>query len=837
MARIGANIRVSGIVQGVGFRPFIHKQITDHSLCGFIRNTSKGVEIEIEGEPERVQLFIDELWTKAPALAVIKDVKAEYYDELKNYTDFRILSSQVLPGRQALISPDVGLCEDCRRELFDPKNRRYRYPFINCTNCGPRYTIVKDVPYDRPLTSMGAFPMCAPCDKEYHDITDRRYHAQPTCCPDCGPEVEYYSNNRYMQTDVPANDTSSAFASLRHLPLEGKAKGEEALAEAIQLLESGGILCVKGLGGMHLACRADQPESVKELRRRKEREEKPFALMALDIGSARQLCEISPAEEKLLTSRQRPIVLLKKKDPKAYPEISENDRLGVMLPYTPLHELLLQDGPALLIMTSANLSDRPIIKDNAEALRELSDIADGFLLHNRDIVARCDDSLLWELDGEPYFARRSRGWAPEPIEADLSKALPDRKIYSCNPYKDKEKAYNYKMFPSLLACGAEQKASFALSKSAASVTDGGSEENGGRVQVFLSPHIGEGKNFETLSHYEDTVKHYEKLFDIRPQALVCDLHPDYLTTRYAEKRAAAGQLPLIKVQHHHAHMAACMADNMLSGRTLGIIWDGTGYGTDGTVWGGEFLLGDYEDFTRAASLRPFRLPGGDLCAKEIRRVTLSLLTDARELAADQDDKSALAAVDQVLSRFQAFPGAEAACFQLSQGINTPLTSSIGRLFDGVSALLGICGRSSYEGQAAVLLEAAAKSGIEEALPYAIIEGRDWLLFDERPMIAAICCLLAEGAGRDELAARFMNTLIDLAVDLADRIREKEPFKQIVLSGGSFQNLYILTRLQKKLESAGFRVHRHRRVSPNDEGIPLGQLAIGAARISREAPHE
>jgi hydrogenase maturation protein HypF len=790
MARIGANIRISGIVQGVGFRPFIHKQITDHSLCGFIRNTSKGVEIEIEGEPERVRLFIDELWTKAPALAVIKDVKAEYYDELKNYTDFQILSSQVLPGRQALISPDVGLCEDCRRELFDPENRRYRYPFINCTNCGPRYTIVKDVPYDRPLTSMGAFPMCGPCDKEYHEITDRRYHAQPTCCPDCGPRVEYFRSGR------------------------SKALGEKALAEAVKLLERGGILCVKGLGGMHLACRADQPESVKELRRRKEREEKPFAVMARDIESARLLCEISPAEEKLLVSRQKPIVLLKKKDPGACLEISENDRLGVMLPYTPLHELLLQDGPPLLIMTSANLSDRPIIKDNGEALQELSDIADGFLLHDRDIVARCDDSLLWELDGEPYFTRRSRGWAPEPIEA----VLPGPAL-------------------SLLACGAEQKASFALSKCVSSAADGGSEESNGTAQVFLSPHIGEGKNFETLSHYEDTIKHYENLFDILPQALICDLHPDYLTTRYAEKRAAAELLPLIKVQHHHAHMAACLADNGLSGRTLGIIWDGTGYGTEGTVWGGEFLLGDYKSFTRAASLRPFRLPGGDLCTKEIRRITLSLLTDALEWAVERDDGNALSAVDKTLSRFQALPGAEAARFQLSQGINAPFCSSIGRLFDGVSALLGIRDRSSYEGQAAVLLEAAAKSGTEAALPYAIMEKSGRLLFDERPMTAALCRLLQEGAGTDELAARFMNTLVEMAADLAGRIREKEGFEQIVLSGGSFQNLYILTRLQKKLEAEGFRVYRHCRVSPNDEGIPLGQLAVGAAIISREVPHE
>ncbi len=775
MTRIGANIKVSGIVQGVGFRPFIHKQITDHSLCGFIRNTSKGVEIEIEGEPERVRLFIDELWTKAPALAVVQDVKATYYHTLKNYTDFRILHSQVLPGRQALISPDVCLCEDCRRELFDPKDRRYRYPFINCTNCGPRYTIVKDVPYDRPLTSMGSFPMCGPCEQEYHDIADRRYHAQPTCCPDCGPKLEYYT----AQADTSGDRVPDCYE-------------EAALAEAVKLLEAGGILCVKGLGGMHLACRADLPESVLRLRHRKEREEKPFALMARDLETAQTVCRISPAEKALLLRRQRPIVLLKKNDPNAFPEISENDRLGLMLPYTPLHELLLHDGPALLIMTSANLSDKPILYRNEEALTELAGIADGFLLHNRDIIARCDDSLLWEVEGQPYFARRSRGWAPEPIEVQL-------------PGQAR----------SILACGAEQKASFALTR---------------EKEVFLSPHIGEGKNWETLSHYEDTIRHYEKLFDIRPAVLACDLHPDYLTSRFAEKKAEKEHIPLVKVQHHHAHMAACMADNGLSGRTLGIIWDGTGYGTDGSVWGGEFLLGDYKDSTRAASLLPFRLPGGDLCAKQIRRVTCSLLEDAKAWA-DAENKPLLsAAVRKQLLALEALPAAAVVRYQLDQEINCPLTSSMGRLFDGVSALLGIKNQASYEGQAAVLLEAAAAAEITEALPYTITEGADRLLFDWRPMIASLCLLREQGVPASELAARFMNTLCDMAASISVRLREKNDFEQIVLSGGSFQNLYILFRLQRRLEKEGFRVYRHRRVSPNDEGIPLGQLSVAAARL-------
>ncbi|MBO4873666.1 MAG: carbamoyltransferase HypF [Lachnospiraceae bacterium] len=786
MARIGANIRVSGIVQGVGFRPFIHKQITDHSLCGFIRNTSQGVEIEIEGEDDRVRLFIDELWTKAPALAVVRDVQAVFYHELKDYTDFRILSSQVLPGRQALISPDVGLCEDCRRELFDSKNRRYRYPFINCTNCGPRYTIVKDVPYDRPLTSMGKFPMCGPCDAEYHDIADRRYHAQPTCCPDCGPQLEYFETAGF-----PKPETAP----------EGE--GEAALAAAVRLLEQGGILCVKGLGGMHLACRADLEESVLALRRRKEREEKPFALMARDLDAVRAVCEITPAEEALLKRRQRPIVLLKKKDPAAFGFLSENSRLGIMLPYTPLHELLLNDGPALLVMTSANLSDKPILKDNEDALRELAGIADGFLLHNRDIVARCDDSLLWELDGKPYFARRSRGYAPEPIE-------PETLSFS----------------RSILACGAEQKASFAISKLPV--------DGSGPAQVFLSPHIGDCKNWETLSHYEDTISHYEKLFDLKPQALVCDLHPDFLTTRYAERRAAAEGLPLIRVQHHHAHMAACLADNGLSGRSLGIIWDGSGYGTDGTVWGGEFLLGDSSDFTRAASLRPFRLPGGDKAVREIRRLAVSLLEDAAKWAAE-NRREVLPALEAERLSLTKDAAAAAALRQLESGINCPLSSSMGRLFDAVSCLLGICAQASYEGQAAILLEAAAETGARETLSYGLLTGQGRLLFDERPMTAELIRLKREeNVPPARLAAMFLNTLVRMSTEICRRLKDELPppqrFEQIVLSGGTFQNMFLVEKLPRALEKEGFRVYHHKQVSANDEGLCLGQLAVAAARL-------
>ncbi len=782
MARIGANIHVNGIVQGVGFRPFIHKQITDHSLCGFIRNTSEGVEIEIEGEPERVRQFEAELWTKAPALAVVREVETVYYSPLKDYTDFRIIESKALARRNTLVSPDMGLCADCRRELFDPENRRCRYPFINCTNCGPRYTIVRDVPYDRPLTSMAPFPMCGPCESEYHTITDRRYHAQPVCCPDCGPGLFFYDAAGQLLNE-----------SAGEHPAGGtRAADEEALRLAVELLKKGGILAVKGLGGIHLAAAADDPAPAETLRQRKGREEKPFALMVRDVNEAAALCEVSEAEEKLLTAQERPIVLLKKKDPAAYRHISENSRLGIMLPYTPLHELLLHDGPARLIMTSANLSDEPILSDNEEALARLKGIADGFLLHNREIVARCDDSLIWEWEGEPYFARRSRGFAPRPITVP---ALT-------------------RNAPSILACGAEQKASFAFSSGSG---------------VFLSPHIGDAKNWETLAHYEKNVRRYEKLFDLKPAALACDLHPDYLTTGYAEERAARERLPLIRVQHHHAHMVSCMADNRLEGPTLGIVWDGTGFGTDGTVWGGEFLLGDETGFERAASLAPFKLPGGDLCTREIGRTTLSLL-DGAGYDFDADPARLFPAL---MSRETAARLRQ----QLQAGLNAPVCTSMGRLFDAVSAILGICRKASYEGQAAILLEAAAAEGEENFLPFETYEHDNRLVIGESSLIRAVWEQLAEGAAPAVPAARFMNTLTEAAAAVCLKLRKMHSFRQIVLSGGTFQNLYLLKRLTARLKAEGFAVYHHRRVSANDEGVCLGQLLIAKAALAREGKEE
>ena len=732
-------IHIHGIVQGVGFRPFIHKLVLHYALRGTIKNTSSGVELELEGERPELERFLADLPVKAPKLAVIERVEAEFSNELKHFRDFQILSSRTEAQRNTLISPDIGICEDCLRELRDPSDRRYRYPFINCTNCGPRFTIIKDVPYDRAKTSMSVFPMCPDCDREYHDIENRRYHAQPDCCPVCGPHVFY-------------------------LDAEGRETEGDAIENARRALKEGKIVAIKGLGGMHLACRCDDPAVARTLRRRKQRDEKPFAVMCRDADCAKKICFVSPEEEKLLGSFRRPIVLLEKRGA-ALDHLSENGFVGVMLPYTPLHYLVFGDDIDMLVMTSANLSDTPIMYRNAEALEKLSGIADGFLLHDRDIQTRCDDSLCFALDGGEYFLRRSRGYVPFPVSVHEDAGM-------------------------TLACGAEQKASFCLSK---------------ERYVFPSQHIGDLKNIETFENYALQIRHFERLFDVRPALLACDLHPDYLSTTYAAERAEDEGLPLVRVQHHHAHMAACMADNALSGEVVGLVWDGTGYGTDGTSWGGECLVGGYADFRRLGSLLPIPLIGGDAVTKEPLRVAYALLRAAGE----RTDGIADAAVYEKI---------------LQSGLNCPLSTGMGRLFDGVSALLGVKERCSYEGQGAVLLEAAAMAD-EGRFPVSFSEEGELARFDWREMICEIVRQQKAGTERGALAARFMNTLVDMAVRQCLRAREISGLERVVLSGGSFQNRYLMRRLPAALEKEGFAVYRHRRVSPNDEGLSLGQILI------------
>ena len=736
-------IEVKGIVQGVGFRPFVHRLVEKWGFTGWVRNTSDGAELELCGARGALLHFIEELKHNAPPLALIESVE---FSEVKpgNYAGFEIIASEAHERMETLVSPDVGICADCRRELLDPHDRRYRYPFINCTNCGPRFTIIKSVPYDRASTSMSAFPMCPDCEREFGDIRDRRYHAQPDCCPVCGPRCFYLD------------------AGGREIP-------GDAVETARRELKAGRIVCVKGLGGMHLAC-LPEPDIVSELRRRKRRDEKPFAVMCRDIACARALCRVTDGEAAALEGFRKPIVLLEKLEPGALAHLSENGSLGVMLPYTPLHVLLLGDDIDCLVMTSANISETPIISGNAEALEALRGIADGFLLHDRDIQTKCDDSLIRIYAGRDYPLRRSRGYVPYPVAVPVKRRL--------------------------LACGAEQKASFCLSKPG---------------HAFPSQHMGDLKNLETLTNWEEQIEHFAKLLDIVPEAIACDMHPDYLSTAYAEERAEREGIPLLRVQHHHAHMAACMADNSLEGGCLGLVWDGTGYGSDGAIWGGELLAGGYEGFRRVGSVRPVPLAGGDAAIDEIWRVGAAMLSGA---GCDTEP-------------FSRETGYETVLRMLATGTNSPLSSGMGRLFDGVCAILGIRRRASYEGQGAVLLEAAADTRETGEYPFSFYDAQGILTLDWRDMIRA---LVSDGAGAGVRAARFMNTLISAAAEQLRRVSKETGLGRVVLSGGVFQNMYIMNRLPERLRRMGLEVYTHSRVSCSDEGLSLGQLMILEANI-------
>lgn len=739
---------LEGIVQGVGFRPFVHRQAARLGLSGWARNTAAGLELELEGPEAALADFQNILHTAPPPLAVIEEVQARPVPPTGE-KGFAILPSR--EGAAAtLISPDLAPCPACLAEMNDPHGRRYRYPFINCTDCGPRFSIIRRLPYDRPATTMAGFAMCPDCEAEYTDITSRRYHAQPNCCPVCGPRAIYLDAGGH--------------------PLPG-----DPIALAQQALAAGQIVAVKGTGGIHLACRADDPDAVARLRRRKHRPEKPLALMARDLDAAGRFCRIEEEEAALLQSPRRPILLLSKKDPAGQSWLSATTRLGVMLPYTPLHILLLDGqagGPDLAVMTSANRPGCPVLIDNQEAVEVLHGVADGFLLHDRPIANRCDDSLAMVWRGAPVFFRRSRGYAPQPLLLDRDAT-------------------------GVLALGAEQKGAFAAGR--------------GR-HAFVSQYIGDLKNAETLDHYRTALHTTLDLFGLAPQALVCDLHPDYASTRLAEELARQRGLPLRQVQHHWAHMAACMADNRLTGPVFGLVWDGTGLGDDGTIWGGECLIGDFHTCRRVGSMRPMALPGGDVCAVQIGRTALALATDAgcADLAPDFPRRAGVAAL-------------------LHSVYRCPRSSGMGRLFDGVYALLTGRVSAGYDGQAPALLEALAE-GADPADLYTptFYEDAGVRFFDTRPLIRALCTGKAAGTAPAALAAGFQQALCAMALDQCRALNpEKLP---VVLSGGVFLNRALLDGVTAQLEGAGYRVYPHKRVSPSDEGLALGQLAIGAAGL-------
>ena len=825
------HIYIEGIVQGVGFRPFLHRLAEQHHILGWVRNTSSGLEGCLEGTSSSLDGFIHELRTSPPPMALIEEVKVipepcpdgklegdpneqpgwaldgqfkvDLNEHSERFSEFTIRESQIDPG-STLISPDIAICPECARELALPSDRRYRYPFINCTNCGPRYTIIESLPYDRDRTVMNEFEMCDDCRNEYHDIHDRRYHAQPDCCPVCGPQVFFVPGSETEPPCDTAYDRNALY-------------GENAFRLSQELLKNGGILAVKGIGGVHLACNAEDPAAVRRLRVRKHRAEKPLAVMCRSLETVRRICRLSASEEALLTSPAHPIILLSKKDQGSFPELSFSSRLGVMLPYTPLHMLLLDGtygGPDALVMTSGNVPGCPVITENEEVLRALGHTADGFLLHDRRIQNRCDDSLIAEWQGHAYFYRRSRGYVPRPITLKGEKPVEADGIF---------------------AFGAEQKASFALGKGS---------------RVFLSPYIGDLKNAETLTHYRSALETYCRLFRLRPSLYVCDLHPDYLSSLEASDASRKDALPLLKVQHHWAHMASCMADNRLDCPCFGIIWDGTGLGTDGTIWGGEFLEGDLNGFSRKGSIRPVLLPGGDKAVREIGRIALSLVLDAagsarqtrtfpdRESSARISTGVSPAASRKALARV---PLSEEKCrsleILLSAG-TAPSASSIGRLFDGVCALILGRAETDYDGEGAALVEALSPEETTDTLTVSPEELsypvrfyiRDELrIFDTRPVTAGILEDLDQGTAAGQIALHFMSTLCCMALDQCLSLNPER--KPVVLSGGVFQNRFLLSGITGLLEKNGFTVYTHRQVSTNDEGISLGQLAIAQKKRS------
>lgn len=755
-------------MQGVGFRPFVYNLAKRIGINGFILNSSSGVTIEAEGDGTSLDQFLKSMRSDLPPLARIERMTTAELEPLGD-EEFEIRESQAVDGEFALVSPDVATCDDCLREARDPDNRRFGYPFTNCTNCGPRYTIIRDIPYDRPVTTMAEFQMCVSCEAEYRDPANRRFHAQPNACPACGPTIALARSGSRVPADCVNGFGDPSLSALR---------------EVRRLLHEGAIVAIKGLGGFQLACDAENDEAVRGLRRRKKRSDKPFALMARDVAAVEGICIVSAADRELLLSAQRPIVILPRRPAT---NISSdvapgNNTLGVMLAYTPLHFLLFGDRTdgvsefTALVMTSGNISEEPIVISNTEARHRLDAVADWFLFHNRGIYMRVDDSVARTFEGHPRVMRRSRGYAPQPIE--LASGV-------CE----------------LLACGAELKNTLCLTKDR---------------YAILSQHIGDVGNYETLEFFRETLSNLKKLFRVEPQAVAYDLHPLYLTSRLA----AELPLPRVGVQHHHAHVASCMAENGLRGKVIGVAMDGTGYGTDGRIWGGEFLVADFAGFERRAHFRYVPLPGGDTAVRQTWRPALGWLreTFGTQLPAD-------------LPLFRQVPERDIALItrMMDRGVNTVLTSSCGRLFDAVAALIGLRQEVTFEGQAAIELETVAWPDVEDCYSFEI-DSQEPAQIDMRPAIQEIVRDLRNLDLRSEkakrvIAGRFHNTIAAVIAEVCRRMREREPLNRVCLSGGTFQNMYLLERAVGLLRKMNFEVFLHSRVPPNDGGISLGQAVI------------
>jgi hydrogenase maturation protein HypF len=757
---VRTRIRVEGIVQGVGFRPFVCGLAAEHGLAGFVGNDEAGVFIEAEGPLSIVDMFVGDLRRRAPVLAVIERLRTSRRRPT-GQRGFRIVTSAGGGARRALVSPDMATCADCLAELWNPDDRRYRYPFINCTNCGPRFTILTDVPYDRAVTTMRDFPMCAECAYEYADPANRRFHAEPVCCPACGPSLRFLSAAR-----ADGRSASSRAGDL----VDG-----DPLDAAAAWLRDGRVVAVKGLGGYHLAALADHEPAVAALRLRKHREEKPFAVMVADLAAARVLAHCDALALSTMDDPRRPVVLVRRREDAAIaPSVAPGNRqLGLMLPYTPLHHLLAAAVAAPFVLTSGNVSDEPIAYDDRDARDRLAAIADGFLVHDRRIHVRADDSVVRTFPGGLVPIRRSRGAAPAPVM--LPDAVP-------RP---------------VLACGAELKNTFCLAK--------------GR-HAFLSPHIGDLKNAETLRSYVEGIIHMRRLFDVAPQVVAHDLHPDYLSTAYARELDGVAT---VGVQHHHAHIAACLADNGYAGPVVGVAFDGLGFGIDGTIWGGELLVADLLDFRRVDHLTPVPMPGGPAAVREPWRMAAAYLDHVCG-----DDIHGLAVVRRQAARW-------ADVVRLSRiGLASPSTSSAGRLFDAVAAIVGLRDAVTYEGQAAVELEQLAVPGCRDAYPVPAGTG---LRGATGPLLRAVVDDVRRGVAAADVSTRFHNGLADATVAATRDAAAETGLDVVALSGGVFQNVVLLQRVLAGLAAAGLRALVHRQVPPNDGGLCLGQAAVAAAR--------
>jgi hydrogenase maturation protein HypF len=764
--------QVQGVVQGVGFRPFVYNLARNLNLTGMVTNTAAGVELIVQGPGREVGEFFRRLVDEAPPLAIIDSLNWDDEAPVNDEEDFVILESRA-GTRRTLISPDVAVCEECLAEMRDPADRRYGYPFINCTHCGPRYTIIQDLPYDRPLTTMKAFTMCPACQAEYDDPGDRRFHAQPNACPVCGP--------RLWLADAEGQEIACP----------------DPIKETADALRSGEVLAIKGLGGFHLAADACNEEAVARLRSRKHREEKPLALMVPTLEAARELVTLDPVSEAALISRERPIVLCPQKPGSGVaPSVNPRNRmLGVMLPYTPLHHLLMDQGFKALVMTSGNVSDEPICLDNDEAVCRIGGtaprgaIADKLLLHNRDIYLRSDDSVVRVVDGRLHYLRRSRGYVPVPLKLKEGLVPPD-----CPP---------------VLATGAHLKNTLCLLR--------------GR-EAFVSQHVGDLENLETLEFFELTAAHLERILEARPGLIVCDLHPDYLSTRWALETAKKRGLPLVRVQHHHAHAVALMAEHGLKGPVLGLSLDGTGFGPDGTVWGGELLKAEHHDYQRLGHILRFHLPGGEAAVKEPWRVALGILLDLYGEDAANLDLELVRIYGEhlpLLGRMK------------ETGLNTPLTSSLGRLFDAAAALCGLRFSVAYEGQAAIELEQAMEAPLTEGYEFAMTEESGRLILDWRNALRALVNDVSAGSDPAQVSARFHAGLIQGLADWALAGADAVGLGQVCLGGGCMLNAALLSNLPRLLEASGLEVYTPEALPAGDGGLSLGQALAGAAAWERD----